>query len=60
MAKKYLEEGNAVAIFVNFTDSLKTIAKELDTACIVYGDQTLEERNKNIADFNAIRKGLLY
>ena len=59
LAKKYLEEGNAVAIFVNFTESLKTIAKELNTACIVYGDQTLEERDKNIADFNADKERVI-
>lgn len=59
LANKYLEEGNAVAIFVNFTESLKTIAKELNTACIVYGDQTLEERDKNIADFNADKERVI-
>ncbi len=52
MAKKFLEENNAVAIFVNFTASLKLLAKELQTNCLIYGEQTLEERQKNIDDFN--------
>lgn len=52
-AKKFLEEGNAVAIFVNFTQSLKTIADELKTTCTIHGQQTLEERNKAIGDFNS-------
>lgn len=51
-AKKYMEEGNAVAIFVNFTQSLQTIADELNTNCVIHGQQTLEERDKAIADFN--------
>lgn len=50
-AKKCLEEGNAVVIFVNFTESLQLIASELDTKCIIYGDQTLEERDANIESF---------
>lgn len=51
-AKKYLDENNSVAIFVNFTDTLKTIADELKTNCLIYGQQTIEERNKAISDFN--------
>lgn len=53
LAKKYLKENLAVVIFVNFTGTLKTIAKELKTNCLIYGEQTLEQRNKNISDFNS-------
>lgn len=59
LAKKYLKEGNAVAIFVNFTESLKTIAKELGSDCIIYGEQTMEERNKNIKDFNTDKSHII-
>jgi hypothetical protein len=52
LAKKYLSEGNAVAIFVNFTQSLKTIADELKTTCVIHGQQSIDERNKAINDFN--------
>jgi superfamily II DNA or RNA helicase len=51
LAKKYREEGNAVAIFVNFTMTLKTIADELGTRCLIYGEQSLEERDQAIKDF---------
>jgi superfamily II DNA or RNA helicase len=51
-AKKYLEENNHVAIFVNFSQTIKTLAKELNTKCIIWGDQTIEERSKNIQDFS--------
>lgn len=59
LANKYLEEGCAVAIFVNFTDSLRHIAQELKTNCIVYGQQTIEERNKNIDDFQADKEHVI-
>lgn len=52
LAKKYLEEGLAVAIFVNFTASLRTIAEELKTDCIIFGEQTKSERDENIKAFN--------
>ncbi|QGR53832.1 helicase [Moumouvirus maliensis] len=50
--KKYLKEGLSVAIFVNFSMALQTIADELGTKCVIWGEQTLEDRNKNIKDFN--------
>jgi hypothetical protein len=52
MAQKFVEEGNSVVLFVNFTMTLKTIAKELHTNCVIFGDQTLEERTDNIDNFN--------
>jgi SNF2 family DNA or RNA helicase len=52
MAEKYLEEGCAVAIFVNFTSTLKTLAEQLKTNCVIHGEQSLVERDKNINDFN--------
>lgn len=48
LAKKYLEEGLSVAIFVNFTDTLRTIADKLKTNCVIFGEQSIDERNKNI------------
>lgn len=59
LGRKYTTEGNAVAIFVNFTESLKTIADELKTSCVIYGDQTLEERQKNIDDFNSDKSHII-
>jgi len=50
--KKYLDEGNSVAIFVNFTQSLQLLADELDTKCVVYGQQTMEERAHYVRKFN--------
>jgi superfamily II DNA or RNA helicase len=59
LARKYLDENLAVAIFVNFTASLRTIAEELKTACVVFGEQSAEERERNIADFNEDRSQVI-
>lgn len=52
MANKMIDENNSVVLFVNYTITLKTLAQELKTKCLVYGEQTLEERTNNIDDFN--------
>jgi len=51
LAKQYTDEGNSVAIFVNFKDTLHYVCEELKTTCAVHGDQTLEERDGNINSF---------
>jgi SNF2 family DNA or RNA helicase len=58
-AKKFLREGNAVAIFVNFTQTLRTIADELKTNCLIHGQQTLDERDKAIGDFNSDKSHII-
>jgi superfamily II DNA or RNA helicase len=50
-AKKFIEEGSSVCIFVNFNNTLDTLCKELNTDCCVRGDQTKEERDKHIENF---------
>ena len=50
-ARMLKEDGKAIAIFVNFTSTLETIADELGTRCVIYGEQTLEERDENIEKF---------
>lgn len=50
-ARKFLEEGNSVAIFVNFTETLRWISSELDTDCVIHGQQTGEERDSCISRF---------
>jgi len=59
LISQFMEEGNSVAVFVNFTNSLKTIAEELKTNCLVYGEQTMLERNNNIKDFQLDRSKII-
>ncbi len=51
LTNDFLENHYSVVIFVNFTQTLETLAKELYTDCIIYGEQTGEIRQKNIDRF---------
>lgn len=51
LAKDFRDEGKSVVIFLNFTQTLKTIAELLKTNCVIYGEQTAEQREQNISDF---------
>jgi len=53
LTNKYIDMGKSVCIFVNFTDTLKEIARSLQTNCIIYGQQTDIERSNNIKMFNS-------
>ncbi len=57
--KKFLAENASVAIFVNFTNTLETLKAELKTNCVIYGKQTLEERDHNIAEFNTDKSRII-
>ncbi len=48
---KYLTKSKSVAIFVNFTETIKQLAHKLDCKCIIWGSQSLKERTKAINDF---------
>jgi len=51
LAKDNLENGLSVVIFVNFTQTLKTLAEMLKTESLIYGGQTGEQRDNIINDF---------
>jgi superfamily II DNA or RNA helicase len=53
LTKQHIKENKSVVIFVNFTETLKSLAEKLNTKCLIYGEQTMEERDINIASFNA-------
>mgnify|MGYP003705951377 CR=1 FL=1 len=48
LAKQYLENKYSVVIFVNFSKSIKLLSSLLKTNCVIWGKQTLEERERNI------------
>jgi superfamily II DNA or RNA helicase len=50
--RKFIDEGASVALFVNFNNTLETLKQELKTECVICGQQTLGERDKNVDDFN--------
>jgi superfamily II DNA or RNA helicase len=51
MTSKYLTQQKSVAIFVNFTKTIKELSNRLNCNCIIWGSQTLKERTKSIDDF---------
>lgn len=53
LAEEALDNGYSVAIFVNYKETMYQLCHHLNTSCIVHGEQTLEERNANVADFQA-------
>ena len=51
MANDYISKNHSITIFVNFTETLKELSKKLNTTCTIHGQQTKEERAKNIKNF---------
>jgi SNF2 family DNA or RNA helicase len=48
LANDFIENGYSVVIFVNFTQTLEKLSEMLHTKCLLHGQQTQEERDKNI------------
>lgn len=59
LTNQYINSGKSVCIFVNFTDTLKEIARLLQTKCIIYGQQSETERSKNINMFNSDKSRII-
>ena len=59
LIKENIVEGKSSVVFLNFNETLNTIADELDIDCVVHGAQSIEERNQNIRDFQANKKTII-
>jgi superfamily II DNA or RNA helicase len=59
LAKDYIENGYSVVIFVNYTDTLNMLAKELDTNILIHGGQTVNERDANVEAFQNDKSRIL-
>lgn len=51
LTRDFIENNFSVVIFVNFTDTLKSLMDMLHTNCVIYGEQTDIQRQKNIDNF---------
>ena len=60
LIENYMENGFAVVVFLNFTDTIKELAKKFKSSCIVWGKQSNEERIKNIDDFQSNKTNLIF
>ena len=58
-AKQHIEAGASVAVFVNFTMTLRTVAEELKTTCMIWGEQTPLEREQNIEKFKTDKETII-
>ena len=59
LTNDFIYNGFSVVIFVNFTQTLKTLADLLKTDSIVYGEQTYESRLKIIEDFQENKTNII-
>src|SRR3989338_6204247 len=59
LALDHLNSGLSVVIFVNFKDTLNILATELNVDCLIHGDQTMDERDKAVEDFQSNRKTII-
>lgn len=64
LIKEELENNHNVVMFVNFTDTLKAIARKLKTDCVIHGGQSnnrkgMNERKNNIDRFMADTENII-
>lgn len=54
-----ITNGKSTALFVNFNETLNTIAEEFKTSCVVHGKQSMNERLIAINDFQSNKSNLI-
>jgi superfamily II DNA or RNA helicase len=59
LIKENLIDGKSTVMFVNFNQTLKTLAEELQIDCVIHGEQSIEERMQNIKDFQSNKKNII-
>lgn len=59
LANDSMEEGNSVILFVNFQESLKSLAEHFKTKSYIAGGQSAKTRNKVIDDFQSNKTRLM-
>lgn len=51
MIEDSIEDGMSVAVFLNFSETIRALSKRLHTTCIVWGENKGNERENNIEGF---------
>ncbi|ARF09814.1 DEAD/SNF2-like helicase [Indivirus ILV1] len=51
LVEDYTDNGYNIAIFVNYTETIKKLSEILGVTCIVNGEESIEDRQKNIEKF---------
>ena len=55
----HLDSDLSVVVFVNYTDTMMKLAKTFNTGSLIHGQQTEQERNKIIDDFQSNKTKLI-
>lgn len=59
LTQQHIKNNKSVVIFVNFTETINQLCTRLNTNCIVWGSQSLEERNRNITNFTEDKERII-
>jgi superfamily II DNA or RNA helicase len=59
IAEEGLDNGFSVVIFVNYKETMYQLCQHLNTACIIHGEQTQEERDENIDSFQTNKSHII-
>jgi superfamily II DNA or RNA helicase len=59
LCEEAIDNGYSVAIFVNFKKTMKQLAMDLKTDCLIHGGQTIEERQYAIDSFQSNNKKII-
>lgn len=59
MVEDSLEDGMSVAVFLNFSETIRALSKRLNTKCIVWGENKGSERDDNIDAFQADKERVI-
>lgn len=59
LAQEAIDNGQSVAIFVNFKETMYQLALNLETDCLIHGDQGMDERQSCIDDFQSNKRKII-
>lgn len=59
LIEEYIENGYNVVVFVNFLETIDKISKKFNTKCIVSGNISSDDIDKNIKDFQENKTNLI-
>ena len=59
MAEDAIEDGMSVALFINFSATVRALSTRLNTNCVVWGENKGNERDRHIEEFQSDKKRII-
>ena len=59
MINDFIEDGMSVAVFVNFSETVRALMKRLHTTCVVWGENVGTERENNVEAFQSDKQRVI-